>query len=85
MTYNGTTYYYVTNIQGDVIAISRIKMVGENGRTYFAKLEIYGQKFIRDDLGGHLFKDGATISRHFNAGIIDEVGKFIQNELHFWY
>ena len=65
--------------------ISRIKMVGENGRTYFAKLEIYGQKFIRDDLGGHLFKDGATISRHFNAGIIDEVGKFIQNELHFWY
>ena len=66
-------------------AIKTVKMIGENGRTVFSKLEIYGNKFIRDDVGGHLFKDGSTIARHFNAGIIDKTGKFIQNGIHFWY
>jgi hypothetical protein len=66
-------------------SIEYVKMIGENGRTVFAKLEIYGKKFIRNDLGGHLFKDGATIPRHFNAGIIDDLGRFVQNGEHFWY
>ena len=65
------------------------KMIGENGRTVFAKTEIYGNKFIRNDLGGHLFKDGATLSKHFNAGVIQELGKnvykFISNGMHFFY
>jgi len=62
-----------------------VKMVGENGRTVFAKLEIYGDKFIRNDIGGHLFFDGTSIGPHYNAGIIDELGRFIQNGFHFWY
>ena len=61
------------------------KMIGENGRTVFAQLEIYGNKFIRNDLGGHWFKDGATLARHFNAGIIDSAKRFIQVSEHFWY
>ena len=62
-----------------------VKMIGENGRTVFSKLEIYDDKFIRNDIGGHLFADGATLPRHFNAGIIDDTGRFIQNGIHFWY
>ena len=50
------------------------KMIGENGRTVFAKTEIYGDKFIRNDLGGHLFKDGATLPKHFNAGVVEDLG-----------
>ena len=65
--------------------VSTVKMVGANGRTVFAKLEIYGNKFIRNDLGGHLFKDGGVLPRHFNAGIIDKASNMIQNGLHFWY
>ena len=65
--------------------VSTVKMVGANGRTVFAKLEIYGNKFIRSDLGGHLFKDGGVLPRHFNAGIIDKASNMIQNGLHFWY
>ena len=60
-------------------------MVGENGRTVFSKLEIYGNKYIRNDLGGHLFSDGAKMARHFNAGVIDSAGRFISNGLHFMY
>lgn len=66
-------------------SVQSIKMVGQNGRTVFAKLEIYGEKFIRNDIGGHLFLDGATLPRHFNAGIIDKAGRFIQNGIHYWY
>ena len=65
------------------------KMIGENGRTVFAKTEIYGDKFIRNDLGGHLFKDGATLPKHFNAGVVEDLGnnvyKFISNGMHFFY
>ena len=61
------------------------KVSTANGRTVFAKLEIYGNKFIRNDLGGHLFKDGSVLPRHFNAGIIDKASNMIQNGLHFWY
>ena len=61
------------------------KISTANGRTVFAKLEIYGNKFIRNDLGGHLFKDGSVLPRHFNAGIIDKASNMIQNGLHFWY
>ena len=65
------------------------KMIGENGRTVFAKTEIYGDKFIRNDVGGHLFKDGATLPKHFNAGVVEDLGnnvyKFISNGMHFFY
>ena len=66
-------------------SVRTVKMVGANGRTVFARFEKYGNKFIRNDLGGHLFKDGATLPRHYNAGIIDDLGNEIQNGLHFWY
>ena len=69
-------------------SIQKVKMIGENGRTVFAKLEIYGNKYIRNDIGGHLFSDGMTMSRHFNAGTIKKVGDtltFISNNLHFFY
>ena len=62
-----------------------VKMTGSNGRRVFSRLEIYGDKFIRNDLGGHLFRDGSVIGRHFNAGIISSKDQFIQNGLHFWY
>ena len=68
--------------------VSDVKMIGSNGRTVFARLEVYGDKFIRNDLGGHLFNDGAVMARHFNAGsveIIDGVRKYISNGLHFFY
>lgn len=60
-------------------------MIGENGRTVFAKMEIYGNKYIRNDLGGHLFSDGIKMGRHFNAGIIDDIGREISNNIHFFY
>ncbi len=66
-------------------SVKYVKMVGENGRTVFSKLEIYGNKYIRNDLGGHLFSDGAKMARHFNAGVIDSAGRFISNGLHFMY
>ena len=51
-------------------------MIGENGRTVFAQMETYTvggvKKYIRNDLGGHLFKDGVTMGRHFNAGLITQ-------------
>lgn len=31
--------------------IQPVKMVGENGRTIFAQMEIYGNKYIGNDLG----------------------------------
>ena len=68
--------------------ITNVKMVGANGKTVFAKLEVYGDKFIRNDLGGHLFKDGATMARHFNAGSVEIINgsqKFVSNGLHFFY
>ena len=65
--------------------IQKVKMVGENGRTVFAKMEIYGNKYIRNDLGGHLFSDGMKMGRHFNAGIIDDIGREISNNIHFFY
>ena len=66
-------------------AIKIEKMVGENGRIAFAKTEIYGNKYIRNDVGGHLFKDGATMPKHFNAGKIDDLGRFVSNNQHFFY
>ena len=66
-------------------SVERVYMVGENGRYYPADLEIYGNKFIRNDKYGHLFSDGQTIGRHYNSGIIDEIGRFIQTDNHFWY
>ena len=69
--------------------VVNVKMVGENGRTVYAKLEVYGTKYIRNDLGGHLFKDGRTMARHFNAGKvvvdINGVPRYISNGLHFFY
>ena len=48
-------------------------------------MEVYGKKYIRDDLGGHLFGDGMTMGRHFNAGFIDDIGREISNNIHFFY
>lgn len=66
-----------------------LKMIGENGRVYYAEIEFYGNKFIRNDFSGHLFKDGTTIGRHFNIGTWsrDFSGKLIMksNGLHFFY
>ena len=71
------------------IEVKNIKMVGENGQTYYAKAELYSNgKFIRNDLGGHLFKDGATLPKHFNAGTWTGSIKnpvFHGNGMHFWY
>lgn len=65
-------------------SVQDVKMIGQNGRTVLAKLEIYGDRYIRNDLGGHLFKDGGELARHFNAGIIIG-GKLISNNQHFFY
>lgn len=65
--------------------VKSVKMVGENGRTVFAQMEVYGNAYIRNDLGGHLFKDGLRMGRHYNAGLIDILGKEISNGLHFFY
>ena len=57
---------------------------GANGKYYQPKTYRFGEKFIRNDFGGHLFYDGATLGSHFNAGqIID--GRFVGNGLHFFY
>ena len=57
---------------------------GANGKYYQPKTYRFGDKFIRNDFGGHLFNDGATLGSHFNAGqIID--GRFVGNGLHFFY
>ena len=57
---------------------------GANGKYYQPKTFRFGDKFIRNDFGGHLFNDGATLGSHFNAGqIID--GRFVGNGLHFFY
>ena len=64
------------------------KMVGADGRTYFAKTELFGNKFIRNDFGGHLFLDGTTIPKHYNAGnwaIKGTKMQFYSNGVHFWY
>ena len=66
-------------------SVSSVKMIGENGQTVFARMEVYGNKYIRNDLGGHLFQDGATMGRHYNAGTIDSLGREISNGLHFYY
>ena len=61
----------------------------ENGRTVFAQMETYTvggvKKYIRNDLGGHLFKDGVTMGRHFNAGLMDIFGNEVSNGMHFFY
>lgn len=70
-------------------SVEEVKMIGENGRTVFARAEIYGDRFIRNDLGGHLFSDGATMARHFNAGYVIREGgkivKYVSNGMHFFY
>lgn len=69
-------------------SIQKVKMIGANGRTVFAKLETYGNKYIRNDMGGHLFSKGIAMPRHYNAGTIEKVGeaiKYVSNDLHFFY
>ena len=57
---------------------------GVNGKYYQPKTYIFGDKYIRNDFGGHIFSDGATLGSHYNAGkIID--GRYISNNLHFFY
>jgi len=68
--------------------VEMVRMIGANGKSVTAKLEVYGNKFIRNDIGGHLFKDGGTMARHFNAGTVKMVGKatkYISNGKHFFY
>ena len=57
---------------------------GANGKFYQPKTYRFGDKFIRDDFGGHLFADGATIGSHFNAGKIMN-GRYVGNGMHFFY
>ena len=68
--------------------VVKVKMVGENGRVYYAKAELYGNKFIRNDFAGHLFKDGGKVAKHFNAGTwsgsLNDI-RFYGNGIHFWY
>ena len=59
-------------------------MTGANGKNVEVITEVYGDKFIRNDWAGHLFKDGGTIGRHYNAGRIVN-GAQKSNGLHFWY
>ena len=66
-------------------SVSSIKMIGENGQTVFARMEVYGNQYIRNDMGGHMFQDGATMGRHYNAGVFDSLGREISNGLHFYY
>ena len=57
---------------------------GADGKYYKPITYRYGNKFIRNDFGGHLFSDGVTMGSHFNAGSIID-GKFVGNNLHFFY
>ena len=57
---------------------------GADGRYYQPKTYRFGDKFIRNDFGGHLFKDGASMGSHFNAGKIIN-GSFRGNGHHFFY
>ena len=57
---------------------------GTNGHYSKYITEKYGNKFIRNDTGGHRFSDGATIGRHFNAGKIKN-GGCVSNGRHFFY
>ena len=49
------------------------KMISVNGKQYKARTYRYGNKWVRDDFGGHRFIDKmtgrvSTVPRHFNAG-----------------
>lgn len=57
---------------------------GANGRYYQPITYKFGDKFIRNDFGGHLFFDGVTMGSHYNAGRIIN-GRYISNNLHFFY
>ena len=57
---------------------------GADGKYYQPKTYRFGNKFIRDDFGGHIFADGATLGSHFNAGKIIN-GRFVGNGMHFFY
>lgn len=57
---------------------------GADGKFYQPKTYRFGDKFIRDDFGGHLFADGATMGSHFNAGRIMN-GRYVGNGMHFFY
>lgn len=55
---------------------------GANAKHAKSITERYGNKFIRNNAGGHMFSDGATIGRHFNAGKIVN-GSYVSNGKHF--
>ena len=57
---------------------------GANGQYYQPKTYRFGNKFIRDDFGGHLFADGGSLGSHFNAGKIIN-GRYVGNGMHFYY
>lgn len=72
-----------TNQKPDKITIEKA-VRGENGHFYRPVTYKFGDKFIRNDFGGHKFFDGSTMGRHFNAGRIVE-GNYVGNKLHFFY
>ena len=57
---------------------------GADGKYYQPITYRYGDKFIRNDFGGHLFLDGSTLGSHYNAGRIIN-GRYVGNKLHFFY
>ena len=58
---------------------------GENGQPYYTEVQVYGNKYIRNDYGGHSFHDGATMPRHYNAGPYDGSLRPPSNGMHFFY
>ncbi|PWM51477.1 MAG: hypothetical protein DBX60_06750 [Bacillota bacterium] len=59
--------------------------IRQGGKTYTQRIYAFGNKMIRDDVVGHVFSDGVSFGRHFNAGIIDGLGRFVSSGLHFFY
>ena len=59
-------------------------VIGADGKYYKPTTYEFGDKYIRDDFGGHLYPDGGKLDSHFNAGKIIEENK-ISNKQHFFY
>lgn len=58
--------------------------IGADGKYYKPITYKFGNKYIRNDMGGHLFPDGVSMSQHYNAGKYVN-GRQISNNLHFFY
>ena len=66
-------------------SVERTWIVGADGNYYESVTEYYGSKYIRHDSMGHLFEDGSSLARHYNAGYYDANGNHIKVNQHFGY